>query len=91
MLGRIAWRIATIEALKGRTLVGDNILDSQIGALDVAGDGTIRTEMERPFVAVYTDGAVVNERLSSRELHRCGETDLTIESGITAAMTVTDG
>lgn len=90
MLGRIAWRIATIEAIKGNTLVGGNVLDSQIAALDVGADGTLRTDQERPFVAVYTDGASIREGLTVRELHRCGDTDLTIESGVTASMTVTD-
>lgn len=90
MLGRIAWRICAIEAIKGRTFVDDNVLDSQIAALDVASDGTLRTDQEKTFIAVYTDGAIVKEGLAVRELHRCGETDLTIESGVTAAMTVTD-
>lgn len=90
MLGRIAWRICAIEAIKGRTFVDGNVLDSQIAALDVASDGTLRTDQEKPFIAVYTDGALAKEGLTVRELHRSGDTDLTIESGVAAAMLVTD-
>ncbi|MCX5571479.1 hypothetical protein [Kaistia nematophila] len=90
MLARIALRIAAIEALKGRTLVGDNVLDSQIGAIDVAADDSLRTDQERPFIAVYVDGSVIEERIDLRGLHKSGRTELTIEAGITAAMTETD-
>lgn len=37
-LARIALRIAAVEALKGKTLVGDNVLDSPNGALDVQAE-----------------------------------------------------
>lgn len=60
-LVRIAARIAAVQALKGKTLVGDNVLDSQIGALDVAADGTLRTDEDRPFISVYTDGAKIED------------------------------
>jgi hypothetical protein len=90
MLGRIALRLATVEALKGATLVGANVLDSQIAALDVAADGAVRTDQEKPFVAVYTDAASIDDRLDIRALHRSGLTDLTIETGITMSMGVTD-
>ncbi len=90
MLGRTALRIATIEALKGKTLVGQNVLDSEIGALDVAADGRIRSDQEKPWIAVYTDAAKAEECLELRALYRSGITALTIETGITGAMTVTD-
>lgn len=90
MLGRIALRIAAVEALKGKTLVGDNVLDSQIGALDVAADGSIRTEQDNPFISVYVEGSKAEDRLDLRALHRSGLTEFMIETGITAAMTVTD-
>lgn len=90
MLGRIALRIATVEALKGKTLVDKNVLDSEIGALDVGADGSLRSDQEKPWIAVYTDAAKVEERLDLRALHRSGATALTIEVGITGAMTVTD-
>lgn len=53
---RIAARMAAVRALRGRTLVGDNVLDSQIGALDVGADGELRTEEDKPFISVYTHG-----------------------------------
>jgi hypothetical protein len=90
MLARIALRIATIEALKGRTLVGDNVLDSQIGAIDIAADDSLRTDQEKPFISVYVDGSAIEERIDLRGLHKSGRTELTIETGITAAMTETD-
>lgn len=90
MLARIALRIATIEALKGKTLVGTNVLDSQISALDVSADGSIRTDQERPFVSVYVDGSKVEDRIDLRALHRSGPTELTIEAGVSMAMMDTD-
>lgn len=90
MLARIALRIATIEALKGNTLVGDNVLDSQIGALEVAADGSFRTDQEAPFISIYTDGSKASSGIDLRSLHKSGMTELTIEAGITAAMTQTD-
>lgn len=86
MLGRIAWRIATVEALKGVTLVGANVLDSEIGALDIAADGSVRTIKDEPFSAVYTDEAVLEGSFEPRDLHKSGHTKLTIETGIAVAM-----
>lgn len=90
MLGRIALRIATVEALKGKTLVDKNVLDSEIGALDVGPDGRLRSDREKPWIAVYTDAAKIQDRLDVRALHRSGATDLTIEVGITTTMTAVD-
>lgn len=90
MLARLAIRLATVEALKGATFVGDNVLDSQIGALDVAADGSIRSDQEKPFLSVYTDASKIEDDLALRTLHRCGQIDLTIEAGVTAAMVETD-
>lgn len=90
MLARIALRVATIEALKGKTFVDNNVLDSEMGALGVAADGSIRTDQDAPFVSVYVDDSKIEDRLNLRALHRSGPTELTIETGITAAMTETD-
>jgi hypothetical protein len=90
MLARIALRIATIEALKGKTLVGGNVLDSQIGAIDIGADDAIRTDQEKPFISVYVDGSKIEDRVDLRSLHKSGPTELTIEIGISAAMTETD-
>lgn len=90
MLGRIALRMATVEALKGNTLVAGNVLDSEIGALDVAADGSLRTDQEKPFISVYVEGAKLEGAADIRALHKSGPTELVIEIGITAAMTSTD-
>lgn len=90
MLGRIALRMAAVEALKGSTLVGGNVLDSEIGALDVTADGELRTDQEKPFISVYVEGAKLEGAADIRALHKSGPTDLIIEIGITAAMTATD-
>jgi hypothetical protein len=90
MLTRIALRIAAVEALKGRTQVGDNVLDSLIGAIDISADGALRTEEQKPFIAVYTDGGKAEDGLDGRNLHVSGPVDLTFEYGVTASMAETD-
>lgn len=90
-LARIAIRIAAVEALKGRTLVGDRVLDSQIAALEADADGNIQSDEEAPFIAVYTDaGSTVDEDIADNWLIANGETELIFEIGITAAMMETD-
>ena len=86
---RIAARIAAVQALKGQTLVGDNVLDSQIGALDVAADGSLRSDEEKPFISVYTDYAKTEEN-ELRAAVPNGTTEFLFEAGITAAMAMTD-
>lgn len=90
-LVRIAARIAAVQALRGRTLVGDNVLDSQIGALDVTADGALRTDEDRPFIAVYADGGKGDDETSLlRAFVPNGETEFLFESGVTTAHTVAD-
>lgn len=89
-IGRIALRIATIEALRGNTSVGGNVLDSEIGSLDVAADESLRTNQEKPFISVYTDSAKADNLGASRRLWVNGLTELLIETGIAASMTETN-
>jgi len=90
-LVRIAARIAAVEALKGRTLVGDNVLDSEIGSLQVDADGTLKTDEDAPFITVYTDAASTKGSDNSlRAMLINGATDIVFEAGITAAMTETN-
>lgn len=92
-LHRIAARIAAVQALKGRTLVGDNVLDSEIGAIDISADGAVALEEDKPFIAVYCDGSSFKDGPASvmpRALTMNGYTDFLFEAGITAAMTETD-
>ncbi|KAB1086485.1 hypothetical protein F4V91_08615 [Neorhizobium galegae] len=88
-LNRIAARIAAVQALKGKTLVGDNVLDSQIGALDIAADGTLRTDEDRPFISVYTDAAKSQDN-PLRGFVANGSTEFLFEMGVTAAHVETD-
>ncbi len=88
-LARIALRVAAVEAIRGRTLVADNVLDSPNGALDVLADGKLRTDEDAPFVAVYTDEAVAAD-VSGRGLATNGSCVLVIEIGISMAMTELD-
>ncbi len=85
-LTRIASRIAAVYALRGRTLVGDNVLDSQIGALDITADGELRTDEEKPFISVYADAAKSEENML-RSWTDNGATDFLFEMGVTAAHT----
>jgi hypothetical protein len=96
MIGRIALRMAAVEAIKSAdTMVGANVLDSEIGALDADGDGNLSTDQEKPFISVYVEAAKLEGDKPGggadlRALHRSGPTDLIIEIGITAAMTTTN-
>ena len=49
---RYAVRVAAVEAVRGRTLVAGNVLDSENGSLDVLADGTLRTDQDRPFSSI---------------------------------------
>lgn len=88
-LTRIAARIAAVYALRGKTLVGDNVLDSQIGALDITADGELRTDEEKPFISVYADAAKSDDNVL-RSWTDNGATDFLFEMGVTAAHTEMD-
>ncbi|NTG74483.1 hypothetical protein G6M02_14245 [Agrobacterium rhizogenes] len=87
---RVALRISAVEALKGRTLVDCNVLDSQIGALDVAANGSLHTPQERPFISVYTDDSKVTNGLELRSFAKSGLVDIVFEAGIATPHVVTD-
>lgn len=88
-LTRIALRIAAVEALKGRTLVGNNVLDTPNGALDIQADGTLRSDKDKPFISVFTDQGKV-ERVTGRSLTENGMCDIIFEMGVSLAMLETD-
>lgn len=90
MLARIALRMATTASLKGRTLVGDNVLDSEITALDADADGNLTTDQERPFITIYTNNSL-EEDAQQRLLHRSGRTELIIEIAVAATMVTRNG
>lgn len=87
---RIALRTAAVEALRGKTNVGSNVLDSGIGAFDVAADGTTRTDQTEPFISVYTENAVSENPARQAPLLYSGTVDVLFEYGIAANMTETD-
>ena len=84
-LVRIALRIAAVEAIKGRTLVGSNVLDTPNGAIDVAADGSLRIGEERPFISVYTDQGAA-ENVTGRGLAENGACDIVYEIGVSTPM-----
>lgn len=90
MFTRIALRIAVQEALRGRTLAGENVLDSQIAALDLDADGSLRTDQDRPFLSVYTDSGTVGAGNGLGMLFGEPSIELVIEAGISAAMVEID-
>jgi hypothetical protein len=85
MLARIALRMATIAALRGKTLVDDNVLDSEITALDADADGNLTTDQQKAFVTVYTNIGS-DETGGDRSLHRSGRTELVIEIAVASTM-----
>lgn len=88
---RIAVRMAAVQALKGATLVGSNVLDSEIGSLEVDADGNLRSAEDMPFITVYTDAASTRDSDNAlRAMMVNGATEIVFQTGITAAMTETD-
>lgn len=84
-LTMMALRIAAVEALKiGGTLVGANVLDSQISAIDQTADGALRTDQRRPFIAVYSDNA--KAELGQTGLRENGTVELTFNCGVSLTM-----
>lgn len=88
-LARFALRTCAVRALTGATLVGDNVRDSDFGAIDVAADGSIRSDQDRPFVLVYTDDSTA-EDTATRDLRQNGHLDLVVESGVANPLVETD-
>lgn len=87
MLSRIALRVAVQEALRGATLAGENVLDSQFAALDLDADESLRTDQDRPFISVYTDNGRNGPGNGFLSLFGDDPTvELVIEAGISAAM-----
>lgn len=89
-IARIVARSAAVNALKGRTLVDDNVLDSEIGSIDIGADGSSHTPKDKAFIAVYTDDSEAEiDGADVRSLVHNGVVDLVFEFGITSTMTRT--
>jgi hypothetical protein len=85
-LTMMALRIAAVEALKaGGTMVGTNVLDSQISAIDQTVDGDLKTDQKRPFIAVYSDNSKA-ENLGDTGLRANGRVELTFNCGVSLTM-----
>ena len=85
----MALRHCAVQAIKGATIFDQNVADSTFAALDMTADGTLTTNEDRPWIAVYTDegragGADV------RSLRQNGALDFVVEFGIASAMTYID-
>ena len=86
---RMAVRLCIVEALKGRTLVGDNVKDLRIGAIDIAADGSLRLGEDKPFADVYTDDSDATD-VGASDLRQNGVLAVSIETGIATVMTATN-
>lgn len=85
-LTMMALRISAVEALKaGGTLVGTNVLDSQISAIDQTVDGALKTDQQRPFIAVYSDNSKT-DKLGDTGLRANGRIELTFNCGVSLTM-----
>lgn len=85
-LTMMALRISAVEALKaGGTMVGTNVLDSQISAIDQTVDGALKTDQQHPFIAVYSDSCKADD-LGSTGLRTNGRIDLTFNCGVSLTM-----
>lgn len=82
---RIASRLAIVLALRGRTLAGDAVADSEITPFDKKA-----AEAVSPFVSVYTDDQARNARGidPTRPVDRL---TITIEIGVNAKASTEDG
>lgn len=89
-LTMMALRISAVWALRaGGTLVGDNVLDSQISAIDQTADGRLRSDQQHPFIAVYTDAAKAGD-LGQAGLRSNGRVDILFNCGVALTMAQTD-
>lgn len=86
---RIAMRIAIRQALMGKTKVGNNVLDSQIGLVGSDG-GELSVNQQKPFISLYAESARVETNEGFRALVQNGVTELTFDVGFSAHHVTTD-
>lgn len=90
-LAKLALRISAVQAIRGRTLVQENVLDSEIGAISESATGAIETDKDKPFIAVYTDKDKYSADGSNGQgFFENGSCTLVLESGVTANMSYVD-
>ncbi len=88
-LSRFALRVAACEALKGKTLAGDNVRDSAMGALVADDDGNLLIAEDTPFISVFTDSSTCTT-VDDRSLRDTGQLQVVLETGVTSVMATTD-
>ncbi len=81
-LTRIATRIAICQALRGKTEVGANVLDSQIGLVETDAAGKVTSVGRKPFISVYADSAKARSEAGIRSLLLNGLTEINFDIGI---------
>lgn len=81
-LTRIAMRIAICQALRGKTEVGANVLDSQIGLVETDAAGKVTSISRKPFISVYVDSAKARHETGIRSLLVNGLTEIAFDIGI---------
>lgn len=85
-LTRLAVRICAVEALKGKTMIGDRVLDSDVGVINDEG-----TQEPSPFLVVLTEKGGGPLGGNGNDLFESSSFELVFEIGITAQAVETDG
>lgn len=88
-LMRIALRMSIVEALRGNTFADQNVLDSEIGAIDIATDGSVDSPRGSPFISVYTAEAQGGGEMGMA-LFGSMKTDLVLDMAVSALMSKRD-
>lgn len=96
MLNRLALRICTVEALRGRTYAGANVFDSRQATIDEIAFEVDAAPKPMPTISVYTDDGHFRPgdrslfNVSGDHRHNVGFQRLVIEIVLTQRMVVTD-
>lgn len=83
-LVRIAARMALRQTLLGKTKVGDNVRDSEIGLIETGQDGVVTTESAKPFISIYSETSSARANIDLRAMVLNGLTDIVMDIGYTA-------
>lgn len=81
-LVKTAMRICAVEAIKGNTAFGDNVLDSENDAFSTSSGADLQTPQSEPFIAVYTEGSNNPSPSAPMDLLDSGSVELAIEFGL---------
>lgn len=89
MLTRLAVQLCAVQALKGATIVGANVRDSEVGVNSLDQDGNIATTEQKPFVNVFSEDA----NATGGRLDLLGQYEFVqdFQFGVTSAMPLITG